>query len=687
MRRQRLELYELPDYVPRKNKSNDYGFDPHEQEHETYTGMGADINVHDQWACESMGAIQDRTREHLGQSDKAITAYRRLLRQAIEDSRQRRQAADGARCAAGAEHHRPGRVDGIGPADDWQGYWQKTDASKRKPRAGRMGVSCMHPGQSPRRRGTYPGRAWSPLRGHDRRRCAPRRHRSSFVERHDLWSDEQRRAARGGRAARSSSASSNWCASAFADQHGVLRGKTLVAAEAAQRDAQRRHHDHDAARQGHLASHGVSGVHAGRRLGPATRCRAPAISSWSPTRRPSACCRGRTQHRLDAVRHLFPERQAGAVLDAAALSRRAGEACASRLRLSRRARGRIPSVQARRIRGLRPTTPTWPPRAAGGRAHHHGFQYLTEVALRSGRADPGAVWRETSQALGMPLRSLEVELGPSQYEFTFAPELGLAAADTMVLFRSADEAGRAPARPSRQLHVPAAIAQRVLQRLASASVAARSRRPARTRSSRTTERELLSPLGRHYLGGPARACARRRGVHHADHQRLQALSRRQLAGARSRRSGRSDNRGVMVRVLGRARRSGDASGEPRRRAARQSVSLHGLADPRRPRRHRARRDPGPSADTPYETEAPALPKTLGEALAALRADASFRTGFGAAFVDYYVRIKDAEIARFTAEAGGETGATSPPGSTTNISICFDRSLPPCGESWGEGVVR
>ena len=108
MRRQRLELYELPDYIPRKNKSNDYGFDPHEQEHETYTGMGADINVHDQWACESMGAIQDRTREHLGQSDKAISAYRRMLRQAIETGGQRRKADDGARPAAGAEHHRPG---------------------------------------------------------------------------------------------------------------------------------------------------------------------------------------------------------------------------------------------------------------------------------------------------------------------------------------------------------------------------------------------------------------------------------------------------------------------------------------------------------------------------------------------------------------------------------------------------
>ena len=46
--------------------------------------MGADINVHDQWAVESMGTIQDRTREHLGTADKAIVQYRRLLRQEIE---------------------------------------------------------------------------------------------------------------------------------------------------------------------------------------------------------------------------------------------------------------------------------------------------------------------------------------------------------------------------------------------------------------------------------------------------------------------------------------------------------------------------------------------------------------------------------------------------------------------------
>ena len=40
-------------------------------------------------------------------------------------------------------------------------------------------------------------------------------------------------------------------------------------------------------------------------------------------------------------------------------------------------------------------------------------------------------------ALGLPLRSVEIELGPSQCEFTFHPQVGLAPADTMMLFRSA----------------------------------------------------------------------------------------------------------------------------------------------------------------------------------------------------------------------------------------------------------
>jgi phthalate 4,5-dioxygenase len=131
MRRQRLALYELPDYRPRKNKHNDYGFDPHEQEHETYTGMGVDINVHDQWACESMGEIADRTQEHLGRSDKAITAYRRLLRSAIDAVDKGGEPPMIFDTRSAARVTGPAAIDGIGPADDWQGYWQKTEASKR----------------------------------------------------------------------------------------------------------------------------------------------------------------------------------------------------------------------------------------------------------------------------------------------------------------------------------------------------------------------------------------------------------------------------------------------------------------------------------------------------------------------------------------------------------------------------
>lgn len=83
MRQQRLQEHRLPDYAPLKNKSNNYHYDPDEQHTTTYTGMGLDINVHDQWAVEGMGAVQDRTREHLGRSDVAIIRYRRMLRKAI----------------------------------------------------------------------------------------------------------------------------------------------------------------------------------------------------------------------------------------------------------------------------------------------------------------------------------------------------------------------------------------------------------------------------------------------------------------------------------------------------------------------------------------------------------------------------------------------------------------------------
>jgi glutamine synthetase len=62
-----------------------------------------------------------------------------------------------------------------------------------------------------------------------------------------------------------------------------------------------------------------------------------------------------------------------------------------------------------------------------------------------------------------------------------------------------------------------------------------------------------------------------------------------------------------------------------------------------------RLEPGQSADMPYEAKTPLLPKTLSEALAALRADEGIRNAFGEAFVDYDLRIKETELARFQLE--------------------------------------
>ena len=45
--------------------------------------------------------------------------------------------------------------------------------------------------------------------------------------------------------------------------------------------------------------------------------------------------------------------------------------------------------------------------------------------------------QHTAQALGLPLASLEIELGPSQVEAVFDATDALTAADNMVLFRSA----------------------------------------------------------------------------------------------------------------------------------------------------------------------------------------------------------------------------------------------------------
>jgi glutamine synthetase len=163
----------------------------------------------------------------------------------------------------------------------------------------------------------------------------------------------------------------------------------------------------------------------------------------------------------------------------------------------------------------------------------------------------------------------------------------------------------------------------------------------------SNEGEALSPFGRAYLAGlleHARASTVFTTPTINGYKRYRSYS---LAPDRA--IWGRDNRGVMIRVLGSAgdvatrleNRIGEPAANPYLYMASQILSgLDGVD---------RKLDPGPSADTPYETKAALLPKSLREAVFALNDDPFFRQALGAEFVDYYVHIKNAEIERFQAE--------------------------------------
>ena len=251
-------------------------------------------------------------------------------------------------------------------------------------------------------------------------------------------------------------------------------------------------------------------------------------------------------------------------------------------------------------------------------------------------------------ALGMPLRSLEIELGPSQCEFTFRPQSGLDAADTMILFRAAaKQIARRHGLLASFMCRPA-LPNLFSSRLASAPVADRAEAQAQ-RLCRRRARRSVARSGCIFSA----ACWRTR-TRRPPSPRRPSTATSATGPMRSRPTARSGRATIAASWCGVLGQPGDPSthlenrvGEPAANpylymASQIYAGLDGIAQ---------RRDPGPSADTPYETKAPTLPKNLGEAVAALRNSDVFAQGFGDAFVDYFARIKEAEFARFKSEAG------------------------------------
>ncbi len=137
LRREKLELYTTSDYRPRRNRANRYGFDLAEQRSKTYVGVGFDINVHDTWAVEGAGPIQDRTTEHLGTQDKAIIASRRMLLNALNTLQ---HGGELPLLGPDPRYQDLATIDMVVPADQWRTAWRERadERAKESPWAARL---------------------------------------------------------------------------------------------------------------------------------------------------------------------------------------------------------------------------------------------------------------------------------------------------------------------------------------------------------------------------------------------------------------------------------------------------------------------------------------------------------------------------------------------------------------------
>ena len=305
------------------------------------------------------------------------------------------------------------------------------------------------------------------------------------------------------------------------------------------------------------------------------------------------------------------------------------------------------------VNTLDPLQAAWPGPAPAVQMIHPGYNLLSE-AWGDQCAVPLRIVQATAQALGLPLTSLEIELGPSQVEAVFDVTDALTAADNMVLFRSSTVQALRRAgyhatfmcRPpfpnimSSGWHLHQSLVQTHNGHNAFA-------RPHPREGCNAHDAEFsLSATGAHYLAGllahaPAMAALATPTLNGFERFRPNALAPQAIIWGR-------DNRGAMLRVIadsGDAQNSGthieNRLGEPAANpylylASQIHAGLDGisrqLAAPR-------------ASPVPYDPLHPQLPTQLGAALDFLQADTTYTSGFGSGFVDYFCRIKRAELER------------------------------------------
>ncbi len=288
----------------------------------------------------------------------------------------------------------------------------------------------------------------------------------------------------------------------------------------------------------------------------------------------------------------------------------------------------------------------WPPPPFEVSVAEQGYQYLSETRL-AGVNDLLTVLRDTYMALGLPLRTMEDEWGPGQMEFTFDPMPGIASADAMVLFRSATK------QVCQQLgwHATFMCRPNFPNFFSSGWHLHESLRDRRGRNAFVNTGSSKSPLsqvGKQFVAGL---------LEHAipmtvfSTPTINGYKRfRPYSFAPDRVNWAVENRGAMIRIQGGPGDPGthieNRLGEPAANpylymAANIAAGLDGIAAKRTP-------PPAETAD-PYAGGGTPLPTQLWEAVAALEADGFYRQAFGDALIDYILMMKKHEIGRFLGE--------------------------------------
>ncbi|GAA1687949.1 glutamine synthetase family protein [Microbacterium sediminicola] len=271
-----------------------------------------------------------------------------------------------------------------------------------------------------------------------------------------------------------------------------------------------------------------------------------------------------------------------------------------------------------------------------------GSQLLHEESLDRMQPLVDALYRGLT-LLDLPLRSLELEFGPSQFELTMEAGDAASIADAIVLCRTAVRRIAAGlgyhatfmSRP--QGAEGASTGWHLHQSLVDLETGEGVFLP-------ETADEPLSPLGASYLAGllahaPAAAAFSTPTVN--GYKRYQPFSL-----APDRIAWGVDNKGAMVRAVGGVgdpatrleNRSGEPAANPYLYIASQLISGMDGVD-------RGLVPPAPTTN-PYQADAERLPSSLGDAVTALDGDEAFRHALGDTVVDWYLTIKRAEYARY-----------------------------------------